>query len=356
MLKPIDIRYWEMIHPEAFKRTQDAYPSKCDICGGSSTNPKEQKLYLYSKNSDKPFVRCHHAKCEYSGTFTSYMKQYHPHYYNMYQSENQESSLLDLMSQFGQNSQVSETSETNESIDNTSVTDNGPNLELYDLDSYFIPIQNHYEAYEYIKSRKIPINNDWMYSTIDLQIGDTLYKVSGNVIIPLKHKNKWYGFYSRNIHQKEFITFVPSNNQGYKVWNWFNIDKTKPVYIFEAIFDAIASGKTNCIATLGGSLNNDRLNELDHPILCYDNDNAGLELSLKDLKKKPNTQAVILDEKYSNVKDYNTFTQKHNLEPINVSYIMDQYTFDNFNAQVRINMRLENIKNDRDNKKSKYKE
>lgn len=353
MLNQVDIKYWEMLHPEAGKRTQDAIPAKCDICGGSRTNPRAHKLYLYTKNSDKAFVRCHHGKCEWSGTFTGYLRTFHPSYYNMYKSENQEKSLLSIVSEFGSKDSKnviyddlqipSPTLLTqNQSPENTQSIQN-VQLELYDLDSFFIPIEDSVEGYNYVLSRNIPINPEWMYSEIDLKIGETLYKTKGNIIIPLKYNNKWYGFYSRNIHQKEFITFIPIYNSGYKVWNWFNIDKNKPVYIFESIFDAIASGKTNIIATLGGSLNSNRLNELPYKIFCYDNDNAGLELMYKELTKNNSSSAVILSDDYKNVKDYNSFTQKYNKTLEQVSQIIDKHTYNNFNALVRINMKLEKI-------------
>lgn len=357
MLKSIDVKYWEMIHPESRKRTQASICGKCDICGGSRSNPKEQKLYIYTKNGDKSFVRCHHGKCEWSGTFTSYLRSFHPSYYNMYKSENQERSFVDLANMFNSGSNLNKpiyddldipnltSSEIPEIPEiNTQKVQPVIDLELYDLDQYFIPIEDSVEGYNYISSRQIPINPEWMYSEIDLQIGNILYKTSGNIVIPLKYNNKWYGFYSRNIKKKEFITFIPIHNAGYKVWNWFNIDKTKPVYIFESIFDAIASGKTNIIATLGGSLNLLRLNELQYKVFCYDNDNAGLELMYKELIKDASSSAVILSDDYKYVKDYNTFTQKHSKTLEQVSKIIDSNTYNNFDALVRINMKLEKIK------------
>ena len=89
-----------------------------------------------------------------------------------------------------------------------------------------------------------------------------------------------YGFYSRNISDKVFYTYMNDANIGFKVWNWFNIDKNQPCFIYEGIFDALAGGLPNSIALMGAKLPEERLKELKHPVFVLDNDKTGFINSL----------------------------------------------------------------------------
>jgi hypothetical protein len=103
------------------------------------------------------------------------------------------------------------------------------------------------------------------------------------IVIPLLENGEWYGFYSRNITTKTFHTFIPKENTGYKLWNWFNINKKDTVYIFEAIFNAMSTSLQS-IACLGSDIDSERLTELSKPIFCFDNDETGRLKSKKYAK------------------------------------------------------------------------
>ena len=74
------------------------------------------------------------------------------------------------------------------------------------------------------------------------------FPINDYLVIPLYCNNKMYGFYSRSMNEHKFYTYIPDKNTGFKVWNLYNIDTTKPVYVFEGIFDALSAyqcGLTN---------------------------------------------------------------------------------------------------------------
>ena len=122
-----------------------------------------------------------------------------------------------------------------------------------------------------------------------LKIGDKEYNLKNSIIIPLYTPDfKWYGFYSRNISEKKFSSYINKENNSYKVWNFFNVDRSKPVYIFEGIFDALSAiecGLTNCIACMGATPPDARLREILEPVFCLDNDKTGL-MNMKKYARK----------------------------------------------------------------------
>jgi len=161
-----------------------------------------------------------------------------------------------------------------------------------------------------------------------------LYKITNAIVIPLYHKSEMYGFYSRSIHEKTFFTHMNDANIGYKIWNWFNVDKTKPVFIFEGIFDAISSGLPNVIAAIGAKIPDDRIKELDNPVFVYDNDKTGLlnSLAMSKLGHKVYIQPNNLKQKDMNA--LKTETQ------LNVSDVIESNIYIGIMAEIRIKEKL----------------
>jgi len=123
-------------------------------------------------------------------------------------------------------------------------------------------------------------------------------------------------------------------NIGYKVWNWFSIDKSRSVYIFEGIFDAIASGLDNVIALMGAKLPKERLQELKQPVFVLDNDKTGLVNSLEYSKS---AQVYIQPDKYIE-KDMNDMLLQYPL--LNIPELIRNNLFTGISAQVRIKSKL----------------
>ena len=117
--------------------------------------------------------------------------------------------------------------------------------------------------------------------------------------------------------------------------NWFNVDKSKPVYIYEGIFDAIAGGFENSIALMGAKMPEVRLSELEKPVFVLDNDKVGLVNSLEYAKR--NHTVYVQPEKYPE-KDMNDLMIKH--PEINTRDLIEQNLFTGIMAQVRIKAKL----------------
>ena len=146
------------------------------------------------------------------------------------------------------------------------------------------------DALQYIRNRGIEPKEDWLYSPKMNKVTFNKNKItlSEFIIIPLTKGDKWYGFQALAWKHKQFFVYMVAGNSGHKHWNFYNVDKSKEVYIFESIYDAMSSGLENSIAQLGANLGEESLKELEKPIFCLDNqhiDEKSKEETLKYLEQ-----------------------------------------------------------------------
>lgn len=173
------------------------------------------------------------------------------------------------------------------------------------------------EAIDYIRKRGIEPQENWLYSPKNNKVMFNKAKtiLSEFIIIPLTKGNKWYGFQALAWKHKQFFVYMVTGNSGHKHWNFYNVDKTKEVFIFEGVYDAMSSGLENSIAQLGANLGEESLKELEKPIFCLDNqhvDEKAKEETLKYLEL--GYSAFIWPEGADKFKDTN------DLRKINVPY------------------------------------
>lgn len=317
MLDRIDIKYFKLaVGKNLGKETDSDISARCPVCGDSRTNKRSTRLHLYKKG-DHTGVNCFNGDCSVENkTVYSFLRDFYPEHLSGYRREKFQENLATLGADssgdvFG-NFSDSKPQELPETIGDWEVTEIAP-LETsnpvipIDLKNYMTPIEKVSKALEYINSRGLKYSPElygkWFYGHQNLEIDGVFYRVQNSIIIPLYTDSSFtemYGFYSRSISDKFFCTFMQDVNIGYKIWNYFNIDKTKEVYIFEGIFDALASGLDNVIALMGAKLPQERLQEIN-PVFVLDNDRTGLMNSLEyaDLG-----YPVFVQDKYSE-KDMN---------------------------------------------------
>lgn len=303
---------------------------RCPICGDSTTKKHSARLHLYSKNN-VDLVHCFNGGCalnEKNFTMHGFLKSFYPSLFDSYKSETSMNSLNKLLNKDA----FDEIIEIKKNIPKEKP------ITTHNLFEYFSPIDKHMNALNYLGNRGYFYNEKhgkFYFGIQDLQIGDKLYKITNCIIIPLYFEDEMYGFYSRNITNKEFWTYMPEVNIGYKIFNWFNIDKDKEVYIFEGIFDALSSGLENVIALMGAKIPEDRLKELKKPIFVLDNDKTGLINSLSYSKR--GYAVYVQPDKYKE-KDMNEFMLNH--KELNISDVIKQNIYSGIMAQVKIQQKL----------------
>jgi len=333
MLDHVSVKYFKMaVNATKYTESANDIACRCSVCGDSATKQNSKRLHLYRKN-DLELVNCFNGSCPAQNrTVYSFLRDFYPDLLPRYRKEtfkskidniageatlgsvitnitnptelapDWESSFNKNIKQESSNSNSNSTSTSEETWDtnnqdsfcsdweNSEISTGSevlipPSLELYDLEKFFKPLTSEY--IQYLENRGIEVQDYFRVGKENISIPNpsnpkesTFYYINDYLVIPLyiPGTTNLYGFYSRDIKTKKFITFISTT--GYKVWNWFNIDKKKPVHIFEGIFDAMSSGLDNVIANLGAKIPQQRLDELDDPVFCLDNDKTGLENSI----------------------------------------------------------------------------
>lgn len=311
------------------KETTVDIAARCPVCGDSKKNKRMKRLHLYNKGTaDTDFVSCFNGDCAAQNkTVYSFLRDFYPSLLNQYKKETFGNTLSKLAS--GNTEDVFGQFKKEEKKDEVLV---------HDLTPYLRDIKDVPEALQYLEGRGYSYDeNDfgkWYYGYQDLQIGEVLYKITGAIVIPLYYEGEMYGFYSRSIRDKTFYTYMNDANIGYKVWNWFNVDKDEPVYIYEGIFDAIAGGLKNSIALMGAKLPDDRLKQINKAVFVLDNDKTGMVNSIGYAKK--GHLVYIQPEKYKE-KDMNELKLNCGFD---VSDIIKSNLFSGISAEVRIKTKL----------------
>ena len=297
-LEIINVKYFELaLSPSSLGRHQSKdYVASCPFCGdGSKRNSK--RLHLFTKSGfDYDIIKCFNGDCvwEQPSNMYKFLQEINPALYQSYIQELKGEKLSTLGEIRKEEKQKRK--EMLERSDNTEIItlDISEKIlpdKIFNLPIIFKKIQENSYAYKYLVTRGLEHRAD-DFLEIDSANSVFMFKdtqihkkeLKGYIVIPLYFdalRTKIYGFTTRNTKEKDFYTRIPEENTGWKVWNWYGIDKDAPVYIFEAVFDAMSITNTNVIACLGADLPMDKIKELKEPIFVFDNDATGRIKSLK---------------------------------------------------------------------------
>ncbi len=283
MLDPINVKYFKFaVGSDIGKESPNDISAKCNICGDSDTDKRQKRLHLYRKTSyDQDAINC--FNCGFKGNMYSYLKECNQILFEQYKKEKQETSFNHLKQKHAQ--------EEPEDFEFSYQYKKKKPIFTFKFPDEFMSAEEDESAKEYLLGREL--SPDGLYFSNDsIELNGAFIPVKNSIIIPLWYNENdkiAYGFQARSMKEKRFYTYIPEENTGYKVWNWFGVDKTKPTFIFESVFDALSSGLPNdrVVAALGCDLNGDRISELSEAIFCLDNqfkDNTSKEKSIELLE------------------------------------------------------------------------
>lgn len=142
-----------------------------------------------------------------------------------------------------------------------------------------------------------------------------------------------HGFQGRSIRgEKRFYNF--SKNESFKVHNLFRVDKTKDVYVFEAIIDSC--GIPNSVSSLGSSMSERVKEMLPNRVWCLDNDDTGYKKSLKLVNEG---ERVLVWPEEIKAKDFNLLVKK-GIKHQQLLHMIEDYTMSGLKARVTLEMKL----------------
>jgi DNA primase len=103
---------------------------------------------------------------------------------------------------------------------------------------------------------------------------------NNSIVFPFYNRGygSYYGFQSRRLNNKIFHIELQDPNYP-KLYNIFNVDLTKEVYIFEGFFDSLSID--NSVSMNGSDVPTKYLKMIKKPIFVFDNDDTGFKKILK---------------------------------------------------------------------------
>ena len=284
------------------KITKNDIAIGCPLCNEDTSFGKKQRCHLYKKpNLDQTLVHCYN--CGWHSNLPNFLKVVNKDFYEDFRRRKKFSSFNKL--------------KRIKKLNNNEVKNiNEPSLFLDFKKLGFT--QNVKPLLEYLEKRNLKeFSYLFYYSKDNIFFEDKTLPLKNCLIIPLFFKNKIYGFQARNLDTKFFYTFLPQENSGFKVWNFFNIEKNKPIFIFESVFDALSSGLPlkNIVAGLGADVPTNLVEQLKHPIFCLDNPFKDKKAREKYLQLIDDFHCVIWG-RGKEEKDFNELLNKYNKSEI----------------------------------------
>ncbi|HEH4511521.1 TPA: toprim domain-containing protein [Campylobacter coli] len=315
MLDFVDIKYFKLAVPGPYKESPLDIAVKCPICGDSKYKKSVKRLHLYEKQG-VTLVHCFNGDCELNTQMglSNFLKIYKPELLLPYKSENfkfkinsidtsnnieTKNEVETMKSCFDSGSNITSiASDSNKPEDSsivsiesaasiTNESNNESNNEFKYINLTSVLDTNTSKQIEFLKSRGFNDDTinflDFYNGTKSFNLNGVYYGIKDYLVIPFSKDSSYYGFYARSLTEKRFINFTL--NQNYGVWNLFNVDLNKPVFIFEAILDALSFRqiyRTNQIIALNTStIAKNVLDLIKYPFFCLDNDKVGIEKMIK---------------------------------------------------------------------------
>lgn len=276
----------------------------CPICKEGRSWNRKSRLHLYKKGSmSSSAVHC--FNCGWKGNMGKYLQEVDPTLYHNYRNEKKNNDFNNI--DFNTILKRTEIKDKVKSKDNLKI------MNINDFD--FIEITKSKKGMRYLYNRGIPTKNFkhfYYVESTEVKLDDKSYSLDNGVIVPLWYDSNLkqiYGFQYRSIDKKQFLTFIPQENSGYKCYNFFESNRDK-VYVFESVFDLMSVDipLENKISSLGSDLPEIVFDEFDEIILTYDNtitDETARNKIIKIIKNKKDVKVFLWLKSMKGFKDFN---------------------------------------------------
>jgi hypothetical protein len=336
----IDVRYFKLAVGSNLKKESDSdISANCIAC-----NDKKGRLHLFQKDGmPVPLVRCFNGGCilEETTNMQKFLGLTRPNLLQIYKKEKMKDAVKKLQEGDALNEILNIVNEKtgvnrDENVNHDKLMPDLPKF-FKDILQPVKDFDNHV-AKDYIHSRCLELDEnleDMYYCEKQfVLVNDKKYYVKNSIWLPLYWDNKLQGFYTRCVDEKKFSTIILKNS--IKIWTSKNLDLDNDVFIFEGIFDAVASG-TNSVALLGLDLPMEIEDDIPKKVWCYDNDETGIQ---KAIQKVENGERVfIFPEKYNDYKDVNELKCETNLSTKEIREMIEENIFSGVRAITSLKMK-----------------
>ena len=311
-----------MLPLELLEQKPAGFWFRCPVCGDSKVSYKKKRGWILT---GKEHLVYYCFNCGYTASFKRFLKEYFPEIYE----QEYERRLKNYWNEVKENKTIV----FKESSEQKKVDEEKDGIILWDINKFkWCKVEEMIEAENFLVKRKIPKEKwNYFYYSLDKEHDD------GFLIIPFIYdKKRIYGYQARSIIGKTFRTRIPEGNP--KIWNLFQVDWKKSVFVFEGVFDAIFV--ENSIALLGADIPKKLEEKMKDCIFVFDNDLTGLEKTKKYLAK--GFKCVIFPLNFIH-KDINDWVKEE--EPKNIEdFLMNNIYEKSKRAEILISMKMKMLK------------
>lgn len=317
-----ELKYIPRLPLKKLRRFSGGWFCSCPICNEGSS-PWKTRMFILTEKKTFITVYCHN--CGYDTNLKTFIGQLDPLLHEEYVKEEKQEYLDGLKNG---------TLVTKEKVQKKEKV-NIDNLKyIFNLNSeYFVPAKQSSDAVAFCKKRRIIDFIDDLYYNVH-----QAHTLTGMVIFPFYTDNKQslYGFQGRHTSEKRFHTH--SKNEGMKIYNYYNVDTSKQVYVFESIIDSMMIDNTT--AALGVSIGPEVEERLNDPIYILDNDKKGIDTAIKYASEN---KKIFIYPKNFGFKDFNEAVCK-GFPKTELKQMVNENSYKGFSATVRLNLIKQNRK------------
>ena len=307
MEKYNELQFLYQVSIPGIEKDKSGYRMPCPYCKEGSSFGRKKRGHLLSEGNKYPCIWFFCQNCSVSLSFRQFIRDHQYSLYEEYVIYERKEKLEELKS----------------GIKTIIKTEDRRKLKFIPLKKEFIPLIESQEGLAYCVKRKIP------KTVLDKMFFNPKHKT---IIFPLYFGEKIYGWQERSISKKYFHTHTEEN---YKIYNFFNIDNKKPVFIFESIIDSLFV--KNSISSLGSDINSTIIRKIDDPIFCYDNDETGWRKTLKYIQAG---YKGVIWPKNLKIKDVNQGIVENVFNRKKLMEIIENNVYEGFKGDVMLKMKL----------------
>ena len=321
----VDTKYIGLVSVrlQKFSKKKDGlFTFRCPYCGDSQKNKNKTRGYIYQVKTNHNF-KCHN--CGVSRSFTNFLKDQDIVLYDQYVMERYKNNMTGF--------------HTN--TPNPEVKSSKPNFSKKDFDLPRISeLNKSHPAREYLSNRRIPDKflrdlyycdkfkewtNDQKYTFSDLDNDES------RIIIPLRDRNKIFGFQGRSLNPKNKLRYITImlDEEAPKIYGLERINKSNAIYIVEGPFDSLFL--ENCVAMAGADLDLRSFGWSNY-ICVYDNEPRSREIVNRISKSIDRGDKVVIWPKHIQQKDINDMY----LAGHNVQNLVESNTYQGLKAKAQL--------------------
>ena len=304
------------------KKKENLYTFRCPYCGDSQKNKNKTRGYIYQVKTNHNF-KCHN--CGVSKSFTNFLKDQDIVLHDQYIMERYKNNMTGLRS----------------NTPNPVVKSSKPKFTKKDFDLQRISeLNKEHPARAYLFKRKLPEKcfrdlyycdkfkrwtNEQKYTFNDLDNDES------RIIIPLRDRNKIFGFQGRSLNPKNKLRYITImlDEEAPKIYGLERINKSNAIYIVEGPFDSLFL--ENCVAMAGADLDLRSFGWSNY-ICVYDNEPRSREIVNRISKSIDRGDKVVIWPKHIQQKDINDMY----LAGHNVQNLVESNTYQGLKAKAQL--------------------